>query len=75
MDFKLAIGIALGLAIGMGCRWLGIPAPAPPVLQGALLVVCMTAGYQLAGHWLATHAARHAPYCGGPTGRGHGGSP
>ena len=38
------IGIALALAIGFACRWLDIPVPAPPRLQGALLVVAMTAG-------------------------------
>ena len=35
------VGIALALAIGIACRWLDIPVPAPPRLQGALLVVAM----------------------------------
>jgi len=38
-------GIALGLAIGGGCRWLDIPLPAPPKIVGALLVVAMTLGF------------------------------
>ena len=38
-------GIALGLAIGGGCRWFDIPLPAPPKLVGALLVVAMTLGF------------------------------
>jgi XapX domain-containing protein len=46
-----AIGLLLALAIGAGCRWLDIPLPAPPRLQGALLVVAMSAGY-LAGGYL-----------------------
>ena len=71
MDMKLMLGLLLGLAIGFGCRWLGIPVPAPPVLQGALLVVAMTAGYQLADRWLARRASRHRRHCGGPTGRGN----
>ena len=41
------IGIALALLIGIGCRVLDIPLPAPPKLQGALLVVAMTAGFLL----------------------------
>lgn len=52
MDAKLVIGLSLGLAIGLGCRWFGIPVPAPPMLQGALLVVAMTSGYQLVDRWL-----------------------
>lgn len=38
-------GIALGLAIGAGCRWFDVPLPAPPKLVGALLVVAMTLGF------------------------------
>lgn len=40
-----ALGIVLGLAIGMSCRWFDIPLPAPPKLVGALLVVAMTTGF------------------------------
>ena len=40
-----ALGIILGLAIGMGCRWFDIPLPAPPKLVGSLLVVAMTTGF------------------------------
>ncbi|APD85945.1 xapx domain-containing protein [Alteromonas sp. Mex14] len=46
---SLLIGIALGLSIGAGCRWLDIPVPAPPRIEGALLVVAMTIGFSLAG--------------------------
>ena len=35
------VGIMLALAIGIACRWLDIPVPAPPRLQGALLVVAV----------------------------------
>ncbi|WP_454830209.1 DUF1427 family protein [Pseudoxanthomonas wuyuanensis] len=45
------VGLLLALAIGMACRWLDIPLPAPPKLQGALLVVAMSAGF-LAGDYL-----------------------
>lgn len=49
------IGIALGLAIGAGCRWFDIPVPAPPRLVGALLVVAMTLGFLGTG-WLLSMA-------------------
>jgi|GEM_PF-643000 XapX domain-containing protein len=38
-------GVALALGIGLACRLLDIPVPAPPRLQGALLVVAMTLGF------------------------------
>jgi len=41
----LVFALALGLAIGAGCRWFDIPLPAPPRLVGALLVVAMTLGF------------------------------
>ena len=68
MDGKWLLGMALGAGIGLGCRAAGIPVPAPPVLAGALLVVAMTAGYQLADRWLAKRQARQAANCGGPSG-------
>lgn len=40
-----ALGIALALAIGAGCRWFEIPLPAPTKLVGALLVLAMTLGF------------------------------
>jgi XapX domain-containing protein len=54
------LGIVLGLLIGFGCRALGIPAPAPPALIGALLVVAMTLGYETADRLLARRAAKSA---------------
>lgn len=45
------VGIVLALGIGIGCRVLDIPLPAPPRLQGALLVVAMTAGFLAGGYW------------------------
>lgn len=39
------IGLALGFCIGVGCRWLDLPLPAPPRIVGALLVVAMTLGF------------------------------
>ena len=47
------LGLVLALAIGMGCRLLDVPLPAPPRLQRALLVVAMTAGFLVAERMLA----------------------
>ena len=48
----LILGVALGLAIGFGCRWFDIPLPSPPNLVGALLVVSMTLGFLTADYVL-----------------------
>lgn len=66
---KVGLGLLLGLGIGALCRFLAIPSPAPPVLQGALLVVAMTLGYIAADRWLCRRQALHAHLCGGPDGR------
>jgi XapX domain-containing protein len=58
MHMKTALGFLLALAIGAGCRWLGIPSPSPPVLVGALLVVAMTLGYSWADNLLSRSAAK-----------------
>lgn len=47
------LGLVLALGIGLGCRILDIPLPAPPRLQGALLVVAMTMGFLVAARLLA----------------------
>lgn len=70
IDWKFALGALLGIAIGVGCRLLGIPSPAPPALVGALLVVAMTSGYVLADRFIARREARNVAHCGGPSGRG-----
>lgn len=65
---KLLAGIALALGIGAAARLAGLPAPAPPALVGALVVVAMTLGYVLADRWLARRPATTRRQCGGPTG-------
>jgi XapX domain-containing protein len=54
---KSAAGIALGLLIGAGCRWLDVPVPAPPKFIGAVLVVAMTVGYLGADKLLSPRVA------------------
>lgn len=48
------IGLLLGFAIGVGCRWFDLPLPAPPEIVGALLVVAMTLGFLGANAVLAS---------------------
>lgn len=48
----VVLALLIALLIGAGCRLFDIPAPAPPRLSGALLVVAMTAGVLLADAWL-----------------------
>lgn len=48
-----ALGLLFAFAIGLACRGLDIPVPAPPRIEGALLVVAMTAGFLLTGLALA----------------------
>lgn len=47
------LGLALALAIGVVCRITDIPVPAPPKLQGALLVLAMTVGFWVGDRLLA----------------------
>lgn len=69
MNPRFLAGLALGMAIGFGCALTGVPAPAPPLFAGALLVVAMTSGYLLAEHRLARRPATTTDHCGGPHGR------
>ena len=75
MDWRLAVAVMLGLAIGFACGLTGIPAPAPPALAGALLVLGMTLGYEGADSWLARREARQRAHCGGPSGESRRPSP
>lgn len=63
---KILLGLVIAFTVGFGCRWLGIPSPAPPVLSGAALVFMMSLGYYLADRFWATKPAEHKKDCGGP---------
>jgi XapX domain-containing protein len=65
---KAALGIAIAFATGFVCRALGIPAPAPPALIGALLVTAMTVGYVVTDRYMAMRATQ-SHNCAGPSGR------
>lgn len=64
---KTALGIIIAFAVGLACRILAIPSPAPPALTGALLVLAMTLGYAATDRLMAGRA-RNAAGCAGPTG-------
>ncbi len=49
----LFVGFALAFAVGVGCRCFDLPLPAPPRLEGALLVVAMTLGFLAGQRWLS----------------------
>ncbi|GAB3333318.1 hypothetical protein GCM10027359_04920 [Marilutibacter aestuarii] len=61
MSFLFALGFATALLIGVGCRLLDLPLPAPPRWQGALLVVAMTLGFLLGAHLHGPGAQAPAP--------------
>ena len=65
---KIAIGLVLGLSIGVLCRLADIPLPAPPALVGALLVLAMTVGYLAVDRFARHREVRHRGRCGGSTG-------
>jgi XapX domain-containing protein len=50
---ETVLGAIMAFGIGAGCRWFDIPAPAPPKLIGAMLVVAMTIGFLITDHLLA----------------------
>lgn len=68
MNWRFLAGLVLGFLIGFTCRKFAIPAPAPPVLEGALLVVMMTVGYTVADRYLSRKQAKTLADCGGPSG-------
>ena len=54
---KLAIGLAVAVFIGIGCRWFGIPLPGPPAIMGAAMAVAMASGYTWTDYLLTRHRA------------------
>jgi XapX domain-containing protein len=66
---KIALGLLLAVSVGIVCRLVGLPLPAPLALTGAVLVLAMTAGYELVDRMAPHRAALHRENCGGPDGR------
>ena len=50
---QVTVGVVIAFGIGAFCRWFDIPAPAPPRLAGAFLVVAMTVGFLITDRLLA----------------------
>jgi len=57
---KTIVGLLLGLLIGITCRYFDVPAPSPPKLIGALLVVSMTVGYMTADKLLTARSKQNS---------------
>lgn len=53
MNLNYVFGLLLAFSVGAGCRWLAIPVPAPPSVQGVLLILAITLGYLAADRWLS----------------------
>jgi len=65
---KITLGLLLAFTIGVFCRILLIPLPAPPVLIGSMIVFAMSFGYVMTDYMASHRKARHRHLCGGPTG-------
>lgn len=52
LKLKLLVGYLLAFLIGIACRWLDIPLPAPTALLGAFIVLALTSGYLVCDWWL-----------------------
>jgi XapX domain-containing protein len=53
---KTVLGVIVGILIGVGCRFFGIPLPGPPAILGAFLAVAMATGYTVTDKVLAARA-------------------
>lgn len=65
---SLGLGASIAFLIGLSTALLGIAAPSPPTIQGALIVGAMTVGYVLAGRFVVSPPASCEDMCAGPSG-------
>jgi XapX domain-containing protein len=65
---KIVLGLLLALGVGIVCRLVGLPLPAPLALTGALLVLAMSAGYESVDRLAPHREATQRKNCGGPDG-------
>ena len=64
---RFFLGLLLAFGVGILCRLVELPLPAPLALTGAVLVLAMSAGYELVDR-PAPHGAVQRENCGGPDG-------
>ena len=72
---KFVIGLLVSFLVGAGCRYFELPAPAPPMLQGAMLVVAMTLGFALTDKAMSNSAPAAPAAAVAPAKRGSGENP
>jgi XapX domain-containing protein len=65
---KIALGLLLALGVGVVCRLVGLPLPAPLALTGAVLVLAMSAGYEVIDRLASHREATQRENCGGSDG-------
>ncbi|WP_445504084.1 DUF1427 family protein [Microvirga sp. G4-2] len=65
---KIVLGLLLALGVGVVCRLVELPLPAPLALTGALLVLAMSAGYEIVDRLASHRPATQRENCGGPDG-------
>jgi XapX domain-containing protein len=58
---KFLIALVIAFLIGAACRYFELPAPAPPALQGALLVMAMSLGFIAVDRMVASPPAAPTP--------------
>jgi len=47
---QAGVALALSLSIGLACRLLNLPLPAPPTFIGVLMIAGLALGYFLGGY-------------------------
>ena len=62
---KIVVGLLLALGVGVMCRLVGLPLPAPLALTGAGLVLAMSAGYEFVDRFASHREATQSDTCGG----------
>ncbi len=58
---KTVCGVALGVLVGVGCRFFDLPLPGPPAILGAFLAVAMATGYTVTDRVLTGRARLETP--------------
>lgn len=48
---QMGVAVGVSLVIGLTCRVLNLPIPAPPTLSGVLMIAGVALGYALGGFW------------------------